>query len=103
MTWAQSIANEKLSIFAEATRVAKARRDAVGEPELSVLLVESASKVGEVGYTYVSLRAMASADELGGFLAAAGLQPGVCWRASALFSTTRTSTQSRCYANAGPR
>ena len=45
MTWAQSIANEKLSIFAEATRGAKAHWDAVGTPELSVLLAESASKV----------------------------------------------------------
>ena len=45
MTWAQSIANEKLSIFAEATRGAKAHWNTVGTPELSVLLAESASKV----------------------------------------------------------
>ena len=46
MTWAQSIANEKLAIFASGTRVARALREALGSKNDSLLLAVSASKVG---------------------------------------------------------
>ena len=45
LTWAQSIANEKLSIFAEQTRVPRAHWKALGTPESSLLFAKIASKV----------------------------------------------------------
>ena len=91
MTWAQSIANEKLSIFAEATRVAKAHWEAVGAPESSLLLAESASKVGaKLGIAGMGSRAEAEADpgwsQLVEFLSVAGLKDGSLERALALLA-----------------
>ena len=54
MTWAQSIANEKLSIFAEATRVPKAHWETLWCEFRRLTLAESASKVG-VKFGFLSI------------------------------------------------
>ena len=112
MTWAQSIANEKLSIFAEATRVPKAHWETLWCVLDSLLLAQSASKVwvGSMGDADGEARREAEAAPgwagLVEYLTIAGLEPGPLERMLTVLANaevTDVHLLRRCFSKLAPQ